>query len=245
TREGFVFKVDARLRPSGSSGPIVITQEAFLKYHESKPVPASLPSNVSIGGFKQGAEIWERQAMLKARFAAGDMGFGGETISKLHNIIYAGKPDDKDINELLRIRKRMELEIAKETSDRYNIKTGKGGLVDIEFAVQVLQLKYGGDIEGIRSANTLLAMDRLLTEGIINSNDCDTLKDAYNFYRLMENRIRIVHDRADDVIVRGSDDVLKLAKRLGFEGDDAGDRLMECYLNHSWTVREIYTKVMQ
>ncbi|MBI5681895.1 MAG: bifunctional [glutamate--ammonia ligase]-adenylyl-L-tyrosine phosphorylase/[glutamate--ammonia-ligase] adenylyltransferase, partial [Deltaproteobacteria bacterium] len=210
TREGFVFKVDARLRPSGSSGPIVITEEAFLKYHESK------------------AEIWERQAGIKARFAAGDKGFGDETISKLHSIIYAGKPIDKDITELLRIRKRMELEIAKETSDRYNIKTGKGGLVDIEFAVQILQLK-----NNVRSQNTMQGLDKLSGQGIINRNDCDTLKDAYNFYRLMENRIRIVHDRADDVLTKGSDDVLKLGKRMGFEGDDAGDRLMECYLNHS------------
>ncbi|MBI5894192.1 MAG: bifunctional [glutamate--ammonia ligase]-adenylyl-L-tyrosine phosphorylase/[glutamate--ammonia-ligase] adenylyltransferase [Deltaproteobacteria bacterium] len=221
TKEGFVFKVDARLRPSGSSGPLVITQEAFLKYNETK------------------ALVWERQAMIKARAAAGDIIFGNETIALLHDIIYKKQLKGEDTAELLRIRKRMELEIAKETSDRYNIKTGKGGLVDIEFAVQTLQLKHN-----VRSQNTMQGLDKLSGQGIINRNDCDTLKDAYNFYRLMENRIRIVNDRADEMIAKGSEDIFKLAKRLDYEGDDAGDKLIEHYLESSKKVREIYSRIM-
>lgn len=221
TNEGFVFKVDARLRPSGSSGPLVITQEAFLKYNETN------------------AEAWERQAMLKARHAAGDMNFGNETVALLHDIIYKKQLKDDDTAELLRIRKRMELEIAKETSDRYNIKTGKGGLVDIEFAVQILQMKHNA-----RTQNTLQGLDKLEAKGIISRNDCDILKGAYNFYRLMENRIRIVNDRADDVIVKDSEDIFKLAKRLGYEGYDAGGKLAAHYLESSKKVREIYSRIM-
>ncbi|HBO84510.1 MAG TPA: bifunctional [glutamate--ammonia ligase]-adenylyl-L-tyrosine phosphorylase/[glutamate--ammonia-ligase] adenylyltransferase [Deltaproteobacteria bacterium] len=226
TREGFVFKVDTRLRPSGSSGPIVITQEAFLKYHESK------------------AAVWERQAMIRARHAAGNIDFGNETVASLHNIIYKKGLNDEDITELLRIRKRMELEIAKETPDRYNIKTGKGGLIDIEFAVQALQMRYGKDIINVRSPNTMHGLENLAEEGIINFSDYDLLKEAYNFYRLMENRMRIVHDRTDEVIIKGSSDVSRLAKRSGFEGEDAGGKLIRQYLGYSKMVREIYTRIM-
>lgn len=227
TKEGFAFKVDARLRPSGSSGPLVTTMDAFLKYHETK------------------AAIWERQAMLKARFSTGDSAFGMEVIESLQNIIYKKGISEDEIKELLRIRTRMELEIAKETVEKHNIKTGKGGLVDIEFGVQVMQLRYGKDYPSVKTQNTLDGFAQLAAERLISQKDYAELKEAYNFYRLMENRLRIVNDRTDDVIIKGSADTSKLAKRMGFEGDNAGNIMIESYLVHSQKIREIYTNLLK
>ncbi|MEE9614626.1 MAG: bifunctional [glutamate--ammonia ligase]-adenylyl-L-tyrosine phosphorylase/[glutamate--ammonia-ligase] adenylyltransferase, partial [Thermodesulfobacteriota bacterium] len=118
TREGVVFTVDMRLRPSGSSGPLVISLDSLIGYHREK------------------ARIWERQALTKVRAVCGDEPFGREVISRLNECTYGEPPSKEEMEELLGIRKRMETEIAKERAGRFNIKTGRGGVVDIEFLVQ-------------------------------------------------------------------------------------------------------------
>ncbi|MBI3754869.1 MAG: bifunctional [glutamate--ammonia ligase]-adenylyl-L-tyrosine phosphorylase/[glutamate--ammonia-ligase] adenylyltransferase [Deltaproteobacteria bacterium] len=226
TKEGFAFKVDTRLRQSGSSGPLVTSEEAFIKYH------------------RELARIWEKQAMLKARFAAGDADFGAKILAAAQELIYAAPPTDADLRELYRIRKRMEIEIAKEGSGRYNIKYGKGGLVDAEFAVQVLQLKFGKEKPSMRQSNTLVAMTALKDVDILSKTDYEILINAYQFYRLLENRLRIVQNRTEGIIVKDSPEFLSLAKRLGYKGTNAGKRLLEDYLNHTEKIRDLYNRIM-
>lgn len=226
TREGFAFKVDTRLRPSGSSGPLVVSEEAFIKYH------------------KETAQTWEKQAMLKARFAAGDAEFGAKLLADMQQYIYASAPTHEDLKELYRIRRRMEIEIAKEGSGRYNIKYGKGGLVDVEFTTQILQLKFGEKSPSIRQPNTAKVIASLKDERIISEHDYEVLGGAYKFYRLLENRLRIVHNRTEGAIVKNSLELLSLAKRLGYQGNDAGDKLLEDYLNYAAKVRNLYLKTL-
>ncbi|MBI5327676.1 MAG: bifunctional [glutamate--ammonia ligase]-adenylyl-L-tyrosine phosphorylase/[glutamate--ammonia-ligase] adenylyltransferase [Deltaproteobacteria bacterium] len=226
TREGVAFKIDARLRPSGSSGPLVISEDTFIKYH------------------KETAHMWEKQAMLKAKFAAGDDKFGAKVLDEIQKHIYAAAPNHEDLKELYRIRKRMEAEIAKEDFGKYNIKFGKGGLVDVEFAVQVLQLKFGRQKLSIRKPNTADAIHALKDIDIISKTDYEILINAYNFYRLLENRLRIVQNRAEGEIVKDSRELLILAKRLGYKGEGAGAKLLEDYLSHAAKVRNLYERVM-
>ncbi|MBI5875198.1 MAG: hypothetical protein HZB81_05045 [Deltaproteobacteria bacterium] len=226
TREGFAFKVDTRLRPSGSSGPLVVSEEAFIKYH------------------KETAQMWEKQAMLKARFAAGDAGFGARVLADMQEYIYAAAPTHEDLKELYRIRQRMEIEIAKEGSGRYNIKYGKGGLVDVEFTTQILQLKFGKALPYIRKPNTLEAIDSLKEAQIISEHDYSLLRGAYKFYRLLENRLRIVQNRTEGEIVKDSSEIFILAKRLGYQDNDAGKRLLEDYLNYAAKARGLYLKTI-
>lgn len=229
TKEGFVFKVDVRLRPSGSSGPLVVSEDAFIRYQ------------------KEAAQMWEKQAMIKARFAAGNVKFGRRLLNALQRHIYAAPPSDKEMKELYSIRKRMEIEIAKEGFGRYNIKHGKGGIVDVEFAVQVLQLKAGREIPSVRESNTLGAIEKLKDARIISKSDYTILKNAYRFYRLLENRIRIVQNRVEDEIVKGSPELKSLAKRLApfsFNRADADKKLLGDYVSYTAKVRTLYERII-
>lgn len=226
TKEGFAFKIDTRLRPSGSSGPLVISEDAFIRYH------------------KDTAQLWERQAMIKARFAAGDAEFGSRIATEIQKYIYGAPPKHDDLQELYRIRKRMEIEIAKEGSGKYNIKLGRGGLVDVEFATQILQLKFGKELPCLRKQNNDEAIKALRDAAIISEVDYTILNGAYRFYRALENRLRIVHNRTEGEIVTGSPEFLGLAKRLGYTGEEAGEKLLKDYLNHTNKVRDLYERVI-
>ncbi|MBI5588578.1 MAG: bifunctional [glutamate--ammonia ligase]-adenylyl-L-tyrosine phosphorylase/[glutamate--ammonia-ligase] adenylyltransferase [Deltaproteobacteria bacterium] len=226
TREGHVFSVDARLRPSGSAGPLVVERHALVKYHREKTL------------------VWERQAFTKARAVAGDTAFGRDVLNELSDIVYSKPLTPDDVDEMLRVRKRMEDEIAKESAARYNIKTGKGGVVDIEFLVQSLQLSYGSAKRPLRTPYTLKALHRLLREGIIMDADYAFLKEAYSFYRLLETKLRIVHDRPEGYLVRGSEELLSLARRTGYTGEAASEELLADYAKRAEKVRSLYTRIL-
>ncbi|MEE8184859.1 MAG: bifunctional [glutamate--ammonia ligase]-adenylyl-L-tyrosine phosphorylase/[glutamate--ammonia-ligase] adenylyltransferase [Thermodesulfobacteriota bacterium] len=227
TKEGVVFKVDTRLRPSGSSGPLVSTKDAFLRYH------------------RETAKIWEIQSMLKARFVCGDNTFAKDVLEEFQQIVYSRELGQSDLDELYRIRKRMEVEIARETSSRYNIKTGRGGLVDIEFIVQTLQLKYGNKDPFIRTPNTLEALEHLRLKEIVTKDDYDLLRDAYDLYTLLENRLRIVHNRPEGDIIKGSRELSSLARRLGYKGANASEELLKDYLSKAKRVRALYLNTVK
>lgn len=227
TREGHVFSVDARLRPSGSSGPLVVSRSALLKYHREKTL------------------IWERQAFTRARAVAGDPAFGTSVLNELSDIVYGRPLTAEDVDEMLRIRKRMEVEIAKEDSARYNIKTGRGGVVDIEFLIQALQLFHGGAKRPLRTPYTARALQRLFKDGIIDGPDYAFLKDTYQFYRLLETKLRIVHDRPEGYLVRDSEELLSLARRSSYSGPSAPEDLLDDYARRSDKVRALYTKILE
>lgn len=224
TKEGFVFKVDTRLRPSGSAGPLVTTVDAFLRYHKEK------------------AQAWERQAMIKARPVAGDEGLGKEVITYLEGIIYGCPPGYEDIKELRRIRERIEVELARETPARRNIKLGKGGIVDVEFTVQLFQLRFGMERSILRTGNTEKALDRLHGEGLLSREDYATLKSAYGFFRTVEGHLRIVQDRPEGDISKDSPELQRLARGLGYQD---GEGFFNTYMEHSGRVRAIYERVVK
>ncbi len=227
TREGIIFKVDTRLRPSGNAGPLVTTRDALLRYH------------------REVAEVWERQPMLKARFVCGSEDLGREVLEELHNIVFSRGADRHDIAELYRIRGRMEREIAKETPDKLNIKTGYGGMVDIEFLIQTLQLQKGGTTPALRTPNTLEGIEKILEERALPPETCTTLREDYTFYILMENRLRILQNRAEGELIRGTRTLTTLARALGYAGEEPSERLMEEYTKRARRVRDIYMQFME
>ncbi len=227
TREGVVFKIDTRLRPSGSAGPLVVTGDSLLRY------------------YRETAAVWERQAMIKARFVCGDHDFGHEVFRDLQSVIYSKRMTDSDMEELYRMRQRIETEIAKEGPSKYNVKTGKGGLVDVEFLTQTLQLIYGKDVPSIRKANTLMALEALNNAGYIADGDYEVLKRAYEFYRLIENRLRIVQDRPEGNLLLGSKELLNLAGQLGYRGPSRDMELVKDYADMAERVRRLYLKVIK
>jgi glutamate-ammonia-ligase adenylyltransferase len=222
TREGIVFNVDTRLRPSGSAGPLVVSRGALAGYHAEK------------------TRVWERQAFTKARAIAGDIEAGRSVLRELGEIIYSKGLSPDDAAELKRIRSRMEAEIAGEDPSRFNIKTGRGGVVDIEFLVQALQLRHGKEKPHIRTPDTLKALSRLSKAGILDDGEKRLLKEAYVFLRRLEGRLRIVHDRPDGYLARAGAELRTLARRSGYSGADPGERLLKEYSAAASRVRALF-----
>jgi glutamate-ammonia-ligase adenylyltransferase len=110
----------------------------------------------------------------------------------------------------------METEIARENEGHFNIKTGRGGMVDVEFIVQYLQIQHGRDYPGLRSNNTLQALNALHQEGLLAEGDLDALESGYKFLRRLENRLRLVHDQSINELSGEPGYLLKLARRLGY-----------------------------
>src|SRR5262249_28659174 len=146
--EGVGYELDTRLRPSGSHGLLITSLDAFARYHDVKRPGAereSMPSVVSSGA------AWERQALVRARFCAGDPALGAEVTKVAHVAAYErGAPAAAEMH---RLRMRMQHELTAERPGRHDLKLGHGGLADIEFAVQYLQMVHGRDVR-VRTTET-------------------------------------------------------------------------------------------
>jgi len=180
TREGIVYRLDTRLRPSGNAGPLVSSMEAFERYHE------------------ESAHLWERQALLKCRFVAGDRAFGKRVEEKIRGFIYGRPLPPNAAEEIHRLRMRMEQELGREREDRLNLKVGRGGVVDVEFAVQYLQLLHGGTRQALRTRGTLKALYEMQRAGIVTLEQYKVLDEGYRFLRSLDVRLRLAHDASID-----------------------------------------------
>ncbi|MDO8737368.1 bifunctional [glutamate--ammonia ligase]-adenylyl-L-tyrosine phosphorylase/[glutamate--ammonia-ligase] adenylyltransferase [Candidatus Deferrimicrobium sp.] len=180
TREGLVYRLDTRLRPSGNAGPLVSSLEAFERYHA------------------ESAHLWERQALLKCRFVAGDRDFGKRVEEKIRGFIYERPLPPNAAEEIHRLRMRMEQELGRERGDRLNLKVGRGGVVDVEFAAQYLQLLHGGSHPAVRARGTLKALYELQRAGIVTLEQYKVLDEGYRFLRSLDVRLRLAHDASID-----------------------------------------------
>jgi len=226
-REGALYRIDTRLRPSGSSGPLVISFEALQTYHARE------------------ARLWERQALLRARPVAGDAALFARAYAQVLEPSIFRKADRAEAaKELLAMRERMEREIAAESKGRYHSKLGRGGLVDVEFAVQFLQLAHGAENPQVRQASTRQALDALKANGLLSEADHLPLVRGYRFLRRLESRLRIVRDRPVDRLPESGPELLRLARRMGYSGPRAGEELLAEYQRISEEVRAAFLRVM-
>jgi glutamate-ammonia-ligase adenylyltransferase len=220
TGEGFAYKIDMGLRPSGRSGALVTSYDAFRKYHE------------------ESAQVWERQALLRAKPSAGDERLGKRVSQSIEEFVY-GKPVPADFHkEIKHLRARMETELARESAKKLNIKTGRGGIVDIEFLVQMLQLRHGGQHREVRGQNTLDALGGLRDAGVIKEKEYEALSDGLYFLKKMENLLRLLHDRSINELYES--DFEKLSAEFGMGPDGKG--LRDKYIAMTNTIRKIYDR---
>ncbi|ABB30320.1 (Glutamate--ammonia-ligase) adenylyltransferase [Geobacter metallireducens RCH3] len=228
TREGYVYKIDTRLRPSGNAGPLVTSLESFRTYHREE------------------AQVWERQALTKARVVFGDERLRRQIEEVMRGTVYGSGADETVRGEIHRLRTRMEVELAKEKEGSYNIKTGRGGIVDIEFMVQYLQLCHGVNLPEVRSTNTLLALKAMRLCGVLTEEEFATLQAGYKFLRRLENRLRLIHDYSINDLGGPREYLDKLARRLGYDPKlrHPGDLLMREYEETTEAVRRIYERIM-
>ena len=205
------------------------------------------------------AEVWERQALTRARVVAGDIdALGNQFLEIAHAFCYSDALTSEEIAEIVHTRQRKEAQATRRTSTRRrrgskaqtpttNVKSGYGGLVDIEFAVQTLQLVHGGEAPSVRVQNTRLAIDRLHKIGVLTEEQRDGLTEAYQFLRRVENALRIVHDRALDALPRNRAELGQLARRLGYTGDNAepaAEAFLQDYGKWTETTRALFNEML-
>lgn len=171
---------------------------------------------------------------------------GKKFIKIVHNFIYGKRFGKEDISQIMHIRERMEQELAMENEFKKDLKLGYGGLVDVEFIVQVLQLNYGGEILDLRVSNTIDAIKILKDKNILNKSDANSLLNTYKFLRKIESRLRIVHNTSLHSFEISPKAIESLAVRIGYEkknGKKTSNFLLKEYKIHTESVRKLYKKI--
>ncbi len=209
TREGYAYKLDLRLRPSGNAGPLVTSLAGFREYH------------------RESSAVWERQALVRARVVAGDVELGREVETAREEFVFGRKLARREVKEIHTMRMRMEREIGAEDKHRLNIKQGPGGLVDLEFLTQMLVLRYGHRDSALRLHGTAAMLAALESAGVVARDDAAVLRDGYHFLSLLENRLRIDSDQPAWALPTSTDALRPLARRMGLEQADGASAMLK------------------
>ncbi|GAA4920373.1 glutamate-ammonia-ligase adenylyltransferase [Stackebrandtia albiflava] len=215
------WPVDAGLRPEGRSGALVRTVDSYLAYYH------------------RWAKTWEFQALMKARPAAGDLELGREWLTEVSPAIWQTADTSEVVDEIRAMRRRVVAELPKEDAER-EIKLGRGGLRDIEFAVQLMQLVHGRHDARLRVTGTLDALDALSAGGYLARADGDALTDTYRFLRTVEHRLQLQKLRRTHRIPADVESLHWLARGLGYR--DSGGFLAE-WRRHAGTARRLHEKL--
>jgi glutamate-ammonia-ligase adenylyltransferase len=235
------YELDTRLRPSGAAGLLVTSLSSFARYHGVSV--AGMPVEPGPAVFSSGA-AWERQALLRARACAGDREFGRRVIEVAEAAAYErGAPPAEEMHHL---RMRMQRELAHDGPGCYDLKTGQGGLLDVEFATQWLQMRHGTD-RRVRTPDTARALSALCDAGYLSARDFEVLASGYSFLRRLEQRIVVLNGAGSSVLVRALPGLPQLARRMGLQDTprkSAEDELIDRYLDVVSRVRQSYLDVL-
>lgn len=230
TGDGICYQIDARLRPSGNQGLLVSSLASFAHYHQ------------------RSAQVWERQALLRARPVAGGARLAAAFVAQRRDVL--GRPSPADVGiEIHRIRERMETELAHETSHRRDFKTGRGGMLDVESVVQFLQLRHGAAHAELFEVDTVAAhLARLARLELLATGDAATLQRGWDFLHRLSSRLRIVENRSISDLDEERGDLDGLARRLGYTSPQraggARRALLDDYRRHTGDIRAVYSKVL-
>ncbi len=222
------WPVDAALRPEGAHGPLVRTLASHLAY------------------YKKWARTWEFQALLKARPAAGDLSLGQRWLDELQPLIWHAAERPEAVADIRSMRRRITDSVPAAERDR-EIKRGPGGLRDIEFAVQLLQLVHGRGDEALRSPSTLDSLRALTAGGYVGRADGEALERAYQFLRTVEHRLQLQKLRRTHTVPADQGGLRWLAQALGYRGStrgDAVDAFRADWVAHAAEVRRLHAKLL-
>jgi glutamate-ammonia-ligase adenylyltransferase len=205
TDRGSCYRVDLRLRPEGDHGPICESLDAMIAYYDTK------------------GRTWERQAYIKARPIAGDVSLGDELLARLQPWVYRRYLTMADIAGIKALKRRIERR--GESGGASNVKTGHGGIRDVEFVLQFLQLLNGAALPDLRTGNTLDAIGQLERGGCLTPQERLLLEDNYVFLRKLEHRLQILFDLQTHTLPTSEIETHKLAVRMGFSDTTSGAAL--------------------
>lgn len=221
TDEGYLYRVDLRLRPMGGRGNIAYSLHQHEQYYATW------------------GETFERFALIKARPIAGHASLGQRFVDVVQSFVYRKYLDHAAVEEIFRHKERAEQ--SHRNVDR-DIKIGRGGIREVELFAQALQLTYGAEHPALREANTLAALGEVARAGLIPADVRDDLSRAYVFLRTVEHRLQIVHEQQTHALARAQQELEICARRLGFADADALEGELTVRRDR---VREIYNAVFE
>ncbi|HKY64310.1 MAG TPA: hypothetical protein VJR29_12930 [bacterium] len=210
--EGFLYRVDLELRPEGKAGALTNSLDAMEEYYESFGAP------------------WEKQAMIRASRAAGDAGLIAEFLRRIHPFVYPKLSDFSFLKDMKSMKEKIVQAVRARPQRGFNLKLGDGGIREVEFFVQALQLLFGGRDPSLQIANTLEAMKRLGRAGLIEPQEEAELSEAYVFLRTMEHRLQLVEEQQTHELPQDTEELRALARRMGYDDpqpDSAAERMLK------------------
>lgn len=218
TEEGMIYRVDMRLRPYGKVGALAESLSNSVEY------------------YYQYGRAWERQALVKCRPCAGDIKLGNEFLEMMRPFVFPKFFDDKTLEDIHHTKLMVEKQVAEQGQTNYEVKLGRGGIRDIEFTVQLLQLLNGGRHPELRIANTIEAIYQLMEKGYLKPFDAETLIHNYCFLREVEHRLQIEYGTQKHTLPQNHEELDEFARRLGYT---SGDSFWRIYKEKTQEVRSI------
>ncbi len=223
TAHGTLWPVDAALRPEGKQGPLVRTVASHVTYYE------------------RWAKTWEFQALLKARAVAGDRELAERYLAAVRPLVWDAASRENFVEDVQSMRRRVEDHVPAAEAER-QLKLGRGGLRDVEFSVQLLQLVHGRADESLRSGTTLEGLAALSAGGYVGRDDAAVLDEAYRFLRTLEHRIQLFRLRRTHLMPTSQPDLRRLGRAVGLRSDPASD-VVERWQQHAREVRRLHERL--
>jgi len=229
TGEGYVYRVDLRLRPEGRSGSVAQSLRAFEDYYRSR------------------GATWERLALVKTWPVGGDRVLGMRFLERVRPFVF-GRPFDRAaLEDVRRVKQQIDRKIAQRAESHRHVKLGIGGIREIEFVCQVLQVRFGGRHRSLRERSTLGALDALRRVRLLAREEHDLLVRAYLFLRDVENKLQMVSDAQVHALPEGDAELRACALRLGYrdrEGLAADQALLADYRSHTEATHHVFESVL-
>ena len=229
TDEGYVYRVDLRLRPEGRVGPPAQSLAACEEYYRTR------------------GATWERLALLKAWPVAGDARVGQSFLRRVRPFVYGRPFQGGHMEEVRRIKREIDRKIAARDESHRNVKLGIGGIREIEFVAQILQARHGRHDKHLQVRNTLAALAALAERGLLPAAEHETLRRAYVFLRDVENKLQMVADAQTHSLPRSEDELRLCARRLGYRADtgvDPASALLRDHRGHTEAVHLVFEAVL-
>ena len=222
--EGMLYRVDLRLRPEGDTGPLARSLTSYENY------------------YAQWGQTWERLMLIKARLVAGDAALASEFLELVQPFRYPRSLAERMVREVADMKDRIEIEIVGSGELDRNVKLGRGGIREIEFIVQTLQLLHAGRTPFLQSAQTLPTLDKLVQYRMLSRADADALAEAYGFLRDIEHRLQMENNLQTHIIPTERKARERLARLMGFPTLKAFE---SAHKNHTRRVRRIFDTLLR
>ena len=223
TSDGALFRIDLRLRPEGKTGPLARSLASYENF------------------YGQWGQIWERMMLIKARPVAGAASLGAEFVEMVQSFRYSRFLSPRTLREVAAVKRRIETEVVKEGELERNVKLGRGGIREIEFIAQSLQILHAGRLPFLQEAATMRVLQRLARYGLLKPHDVLELESAYIFLRDVEHRLQMEAGRQTHTIPTERRSRERLARLMGFDTLAAFE---EARRTHTGNVRRIYNQIL-